>query len=99
MVASKSTSQPYWAARAGSVDGSYSPPGSANRRNSSFESGWCDQLQYAQLSVAGIPEGVPVPAGFEHDVTRRSDDFLAVLEHPEPPFKDNAVLILPAVPV
>ena len=53
-----------------------------------LDSAWCDHLQRVAVRP-GVPERVPVPTRFEHDV----------LEHPELTFEDDAVLILTAVPV
>ena len=64
-----------------------------------LESGRHDDFQYPQRPVAGVPEGVPVTAGFEDEVARLCNDFVRVLDDPEPALEHEAVLVLSAVSV
>jgi hypothetical protein len=62
MVASKSTSPPYSAARAGRVAGSYSP-GFGQPAEQLFKSAWCDQLQHGSCPSAAFQKVCQCPRG------------------------------------
>jgi hypothetical protein len=64
-----------------------------------LDAAWCDQFQDPQRLISCIPERVPVITRLEDDVTRCSDDLVAILEDSEPTFEDDTVFILPTVPM
>src|SRR5919112_1585699 len=64
-----------------------------------LESSRADDLQYAAWHVAGVPEGVPLVAGFEDHGPRARVHHGVTEQAPHPAFQDVVVLVLTRVPV